>query len=525
MRLRTKMFLLPAVTVAAFVAVEALSARVASEGDRLLARIDARHVPELLIVHDLGARLAQLQQALQDAVAARDPRAVRATAGLRDAILQRVGELGALPEADGKAVDALAQSFRAYHGVAAASAGELASGKASSADVEVLVAYDELHQDLQAMEERARVDLSDALAGAADAQRAGRRAISVSIGVAALLVAALAAWIFTGVVRPLSQLGRAASRIATQGDLTQQVTVAGDDELAQLAQSFRDMVEKLREVPRAIAASVTGVSGAVRAVGGASSAQASALQRQAQTLAFARRVAARVRSAGADAGGRAEQVLAVAGDAEEFVERGQREARSGLQALSAMRDEVRTAVREVGRLDNHVERAALHLDAVRQAAAAASELCTGLAVELARSPEAGELATQASKLRGVLAGAAQGAARAHGILTEARRLAGGVAGVKHDEGRIDQAFAQLEAAGNVLRELLRRLQRTGRAAREIVEAVAGQEKGLEEVNGAIAEAGVTMDEVLRQVAETQTAIQTLEQDADRLAEVVASFRL
>ncbi|HYD39888.1 MAG TPA: HAMP domain-containing protein [Anaeromyxobacter sp.] len=524
MRLRTRLLLLPAVTLAAFVAVEGLSRSRARESDQLLQEVERSHVPELELAHDLDALLARTQQAFQDAVAARDVRAVKATGALHDAFLRCLEEARSIPGVDAAGLETLERGFRAYYEVAAASAAEQAAGRAASADVEVLVQYDEIRQAVDAASVRARRALQAGLQGAAEAQRAGRRATSGAIGIAALLVAVLAAWIFFGLVGPLAALTRVASRIATQGDLSQEVQVTGDDELGQLARSFREMVERLREVPRTIEASVVSVSGAARAVGEVTAAQARAQEQQAHTVAHARRLAAGVRRAGVDAIGRAEQVLTVAADAEEYGRRGQQDARAGLLALAAIRDEMRAAVRGIEKLDEHVQRASAQLDALRSAAGAIGDVASGLSVEAARGGP-GELAELIARLRRAQATVVQNTARARAVLDDARRAAGATLRADRDEGRVDKALAQVEAYGTILRELLRRLQRTGKAAREIVETVASQEKGIVEVDAAIAGVDTLMTEALRHVAQAVAAARALEQDASRLAGVVASFRL
>ena len=524
MRFRTRLLLLPAVTLAAFVAVEALSRARARESDALLEEVERSHVPQLELAHDLDALLARVQQAFQDAVAARDARAVKATRELHDAFLRCLADARSVAGVDAADLETLEREFRSYYEVAAASSAEQAAGRAASADIEVLVQYDEVRQAVDGALARARRALQAGLRGAAEAQRAARQVTSAAIGVAALLAAALATWIILGLVGPLAVLTRVASRIATQGDLSQEVAIAGDDELGQLARSFRDMVERLREVPRTIEASVVSVSGAARAVGAATAAQARAQEQQAHGLAHARRLAAGVRRAGADAIGRAEQVLTVAADAEEYGRRGQQEARAGLIALASIRDELRSSMRGLEKLDEHVERAGPQLDAIRTAASAIGDIASALSVEAARGGR-GELVELTARLRRAHANVVQGTARARAVLEDARRIAGATLRAEQDEGRIDEALAQVEAYGTILRDLLRRLQRTGKAAREIVETVASQEKGIIEVDGAIAGVDAMMTDALGNVAQAVAAARDLEQDASRLAAVVASFRL
>ena len=60
------------------------------------------------------------------------------------------------------------------------------------------------------------------------------------------------------VVRPVQALTQVAARIATEGDLAQEVPDMGQDEVGQLAQSFRAVLERLRIVPVSLQLSTLG---------------------------------------------------------------------------------------------------------------------------------------------------------------------------------------------------------------------------------------------------------------------------
>jgi two-component system, OmpR family, sensor kinase len=72
-----------------------------------------------------------------------------------------------------------------------------------------------------------------------------RLAAAVSIGV--LFLASLLAWVVAGRVLAPLRLLRDTARSITESDLTRRIPVRGDDELADLARSFNDMVDRLEE--------------------------------------------------------------------------------------------------------------------------------------------------------------------------------------------------------------------------------------------------------------------------------------
>ena len=84
------------------------------------------------------------------------------------------------------------------------------------------------------------IDLSDELD---EVNEALQIAVGVNIGV--LILASMLAWVIAGrVLQPLRLL-RDTSRSITESDLTQRLQVEGDDELADLARTFNEMLDRL----------------------------------------------------------------------------------------------------------------------------------------------------------------------------------------------------------------------------------------------------------------------------------------
>jgi signal transduction histidine kinase len=71
--------------------------------------------------------------------------------------------------------------------------------------------------------------------------------IAVGVNVGVLILASMLAWVIAGrVLQPLRLL-RDTARSITESDLTQRIPVEGDDELADLARTFNEMVDRLEE--------------------------------------------------------------------------------------------------------------------------------------------------------------------------------------------------------------------------------------------------------------------------------------
>jgi two-component system, OmpR family, sensor kinase len=86
------------------------------------------------------------------------------------------------------------------------------------------------------------IDLSGELDEVNDALQ-----IAVGVNIGVLILASLLAWIVAGRVLAPLRLLRDTARSITESDLTQRIPVKGEDELADLARTFNEMLERLEE--------------------------------------------------------------------------------------------------------------------------------------------------------------------------------------------------------------------------------------------------------------------------------------
>ena len=86
------------------------------------------------------------------------------------------------------------------------------------------------------------IDLTGELDEVNDALR-----LAVGVSVAVLLFASLLAWVIAGRVLEPLRLLRDTTRSITESDLTGRIPVTGDDELADLARNFNEMIDRLED--------------------------------------------------------------------------------------------------------------------------------------------------------------------------------------------------------------------------------------------------------------------------------------
>jgi signal transduction histidine kinase len=86
------------------------------------------------------------------------------------------------------------------------------------------------------------IDLTGELDEVNDALR-----LALGVSIAVLLVASLLAWVIAGRVLEPLRLLRDTTRSITESDLTRRIPVTGDDELADLARNFNEMIDRLEE--------------------------------------------------------------------------------------------------------------------------------------------------------------------------------------------------------------------------------------------------------------------------------------
>jgi methyl-accepting chemotaxis protein len=391
-----------------------------------------------------------------------------------------------------KAFDADAQSFLGHIGNGEMSeATELLEKKLRDSQL----AFNKKIDQIKASEIK-RVGLT---ADAADALYRESRLLIASALLALILLGASLSWGITrSIVTPLGRALREAGRIA-EGDLSAELTVQGRDEAAAMLQALVTMQRGLRAIVHEVRQGVGSVATASHQIAqgnldlsARTEEQASSLQ---QTAASVQQISTNVKTNAQSAA----QANALADTASGSATRGG-------QLVSL-------AVSRIGELEGSSQRIAEIVGVIEGIAFQTNILALNAAVEAARAGEQGRgFAVVASEVRALAQRSGEAAKEIKSLVTRSVE-------------QIQHSSATARDAGTAMHDIVEQVQRVCSLIAGIHSASQQQDQGVSEVHQAMGELDEMTQRNAALVEESTAAAESLRQQAQRLSEVVASFRL
>ena len=322
----------------------------------------------------------------------------------------------------------------------------------------------------------------------------------VSVAILACIMISLLSYAFLGrmVLRPLRQAGLYFDRIAG-GDLTQRVEVRSRNEIGVLYEALRRMQESLTRTVSTVRQGVEEITLGSREIFMGNTDLSSRTEQQAaslqETAASMEQLASTVRQNTDNA----TQADSLAKGASEVAQRGG-------QAVS----EVVTTMNEISTSSGKMAEIVGVIDGI---AFQTNILALNAAVEAARAGEQGKgFAVVAGEVRSLAQRSAQAAKEIKVLIEESQQ-------------KVQAGARQAGQAGEIMREVVGSVQGVTTIMGEISSASHEQSEGIEQVNQAVTQ----MDSVVQQnaalVEEAAAAAGSLQEQAARLAEAVAVFKI
>ncbi|MFJ0456264.1 methyl-accepting chemotaxis protein [Bordetella bronchiseptica] len=327
-----------------------------------------------------------------------------------------------------------------------------------------------------------------------------RALMAVTVAVVLALVLMLVARTVFGrlVVRPLKEAGQHFDKIAA-GDLTARVEVRNSNEIGQLFAALKRMQESLTRTVATVRRGVDEINVGSREISAGNTDLSSRTEEQAasleETAASMEELASTVKQ-NADNARQANQLAASASD---VAERGG----SAVSEVVSTMDGISASSRKISEIVSVIDGIAFQTNI----------LALNAAVEAARAGEQGKgFAVVAGEVRSLAQRSAQ-AAKEIKVLIE------------DSVDKVGTGSQQVERAGATMQEIVASVKRVTDIMGEISAASDEQSSGIEQVNRAVSQ----MDEVTQQnaalVEEAAAAAGSLQEQAQRLAEAVAVFKI
>ncbi|MFU1913526.1 methyl-accepting chemotaxis protein [Bordetella avium] len=324
--------------------------------------------------------------------------------------------------------------------------------------------------------------------------------LAVSVGgmMAVLLVFMTYVFLRRRVLRPLLEAGAHFDKIAT-GDLTLRVEARSDNEIGQLFAALKRMQESLTRTVSTVRRGVDEINVGAGEISAGNTDLSSRTEEQAasleETAASMEELASTVKQ-NADNARQANQLAASASDVAERGGSAVSEVVQTMQGISA-------SSRKISEIVSVIDGIAFQTNI----------LALNAAVEAARAGEQGKgFAVVAGEVRSLAQRSAQAAKEIKGLIEDS-------------VGKVTAGSQQVERAGATMQEIVASVKRVTDIMGEISAASDEQSSGIEQVNRAVTQ----MDEVTQQnaalVEESAAAAASLQEQAQRLAEAVAVFKI
>ena len=455
------------------------------------------------MMHD--AVRGDAQMALLGALEGSADKLATARDGLKDhtdTFKTALGRIGSLPISDvsRKALDAAVPEVDRYlaagGSMIAAAATSAAAGQAEAEAFQK--AFSELEVRMAALSELLE---KDGEAHSTDAESSASRtaqAIGAAMLFATLALLASAMALARVINQPMNLAVQVADRMAN-GDLTWSIRQEGNDETRQLLQamarmqdSFGAIVRDVKRNAEELATASTQISQGNHDLSGRTERQASALQ---QTAATMEQLGTTVRG-NADSAAQANQLaLGAAGVATQGGEVMSRV----VDTMASINDSSRRIADIIGTIDG--------------IAFQTNILALNAAVEAARAGEQGRgFAVVASEVRSLAQRSAQAA-------KEIKTLVG------VSVERVETGTALVGQAGDTMGEIVRSIQHVNDIVSEISASSREQSNGVNQVGAAVTQMDQATQQSAALVEETAAAAESLNQQAQRLVQSVAAFRV
>ncbi|MGM3172574.1 methyl-accepting chemotaxis protein [Dickeya lacustris] len=318
-------------------------------------------------------------------------------------------------------------------------------------------------------------------------------------GLAAMVLGVLIAWSVTRqITRPLMANLKLAEQIAA-GDLTTTVVVARHDELGKLTHAMMVMTDRLRQLIADIRHSVDSVASAASQIAAGNHDLSSRTEQQSsaivETAASMEQLTATVKN-NADNARHASQIAEQASD---NADRGGAIIHDVIQTMA----DISGSSKRISDITTVINGIAFQTNI----------LALNAAVEAARAGEQGRgFAVVAGEVRNLAQRSAQAAKEIESLISESVT-------------RVNTGTVLVSDAGHAMDELMASVKRVHDIMGEITSASDEQSRGITQIGAAVAEMDTTTQQNAAMVQQSSAAANALEEEAAKLSERVAVFRV
>jgi len=364
----------------------------------------------------------------------------------------------------------------------------------------------------------------------ADSERDAKESIRIFmvIGAAALLLGVLmVAFLNRIIASPLRDISGVAELVAS-GDLT--VKVPSDhraDEVGALAQTFRRMVENLREVNREIREGVNVLGSSASEILAATAQVASGAVETATAVSETTTTVEEVKQTSQVSSQKAKYVSESAQKAAQVSQAGKKAVEETIEGMSRIREQMESIAESILRLSEQSQAIGEIIAAVNDLAEQSNLLAVNAAIEAAKAGEQGKgFAVVAQEVKSLAEQSKQGTAQVRTILNDIQKAtSAAVMATEQGSKAVAAGVKQSADAGESIRMLAESIAEAAQAAAQIAASSQQQLVGMDQVALAMDNIKQASVQNVAGTKQTETAAQNLHELGQRLKQTVERYKV
>ncbi len=506
--IKTRMYVNLAVLAVAMLVVCGVALSAFNASSRRMEQLHAENLVPITQINEIFQRSLQSQQYRLQAYVHQNPTFTQANYELVKQNRARINELTELfakyplSEVERQLLDEVKQQRAAI-----VDAGKkeiellLAGDYASATKVRIDSIEPVIDRMDQTTERLAQERQKAAEATIADAQRELNRDRNLMLGcfLVALAVAIWFAWLLTKHISNGLARAEDLARRVSRGELGNEVSITGSDEISSLLSSLKEMDSKLMETMTQVRESAAEVDRAARQLSQGSDDLSERTQEQAAAL---------------------EETAASVEEMTATVKQNADNAKHANQIASSTRNQadqgrvaVQRAVGAMGEITASSKRIEDIIGVIDEIAFQTNLLALNAAVEAARAGEQGRgFAVVAGEVRNLAQRSASAAREIKGLISDS-------------VGKVDAGSQLVGNSGQSLSDIVSGVVKVTGIVAEIAAATSEQSTGIDQINHAIANMDTATQQNAALVEESAAAAKSMQQQAQRLQELVSFFQL
>lgn len=352
--------------------------------------------------------------------------------------------------------------------------------------------------------------------------------IGLLLGLAlALMAVVMAMLVSRRIIGPVNALNKVVDRIVQDGDLTVKISLHSDDEIGQLARSFAQMVQRLRDMSLALQDASKALMEQVTMLTAVTEEQSQAATKQAAALQETQVTANEIRQTSQMAAQKADGVLSVADRADQLGRSGESalaQSASGLGEIRQQADEIAMKIRD---LKGRTRQISNITATVKDIADQSNMLALNAAIEAVRSGEHGKgFSVVAREIRSLADQSVQSTNRVGDVLDDVTSaIDGAVAITEKGAQRMEASLGQIKQSSESFRELSTIVKDNAAAVRQIAAAVSQQNAGIAQIFTAVTDLSRIMNEAAKGLESTARSAAEVKLVSERVSGLVKAYRV